>query len=243
MEQFKGPLEKLLELIEEKKLEITELNLAAVTDDFLKYLEEIKKNRPPQNHESNGFHLQSPEEEVRLLADFIVVASRLLLIKSKSLIPNLELTTEETEDIEDLENRLKFYKEFKPAMLTLKSMYQSKNFSISRPLFFGKPAVFYPSKNLTIDTLSQSMQNVFETLKQLTLEFQTIETTLIRLEEKIEEIINKIQNGISHFGHLIKEKSKKEIVVMFLALLHLLREQTIEVEQTERFSDIVIKKV
>ena len=87
------------------------------------------------------------------------------------------------------------------------------------------------------------MKAIFEAVKQLSLETQIIETTLIKLEEKIEEIMLKIKDGIKNFGHLIKEKSKREIVVMFLALLHLLREQTIEVEQTEGFSDIMIKKL
>lgn len=233
-EQFVGPFEKLLELIEEKKLEISQLNLAAVTDDFLKYFEELKKHKP-EDH-------QKTEEEVRLLADFIVVAARLLLIKSKSLIPNLELTQEEETDIKDLEKRLQFYKDFKPAMMVLKNMYASKNRSISRPLFFGRPAIFYPSKNLDISALSKAMSNIFETLKQLSLEFQTLESSLIKLEEKIEEIISKVQEGIKNFGHLIKEKSRQEIIVMFLALLHLLREQTIEVEQKEGFGEIGIRK-
>lgn len=255
-EQFKGPFEKLLELIEERKLEITELNLASVTDDFLKYFESIKKSAQTidQGHSDSPTGEEESleqtdeqttprsEEEVRLLADFIVVAARLLLIKSKSLMPNLELTQEEETDIKDLEKRLQFYKDFKPAMTALKNMYASKNHSVSRPLFFGRPTIFYPSKNLDVNALNKAMSAIFETLKQLSLEFQTLESSLIKLEEKIEEIIIKVQEGIKNFGHLIKEKSKQEIVVMFLALLHLLREQTIEVEQTERFGEIGIRK-
>jgi segregation and condensation protein A len=230
-EQFKGPLEKLLELIESKKMEITRLNLGLVTDDFLKYLESIKKEVGNKT-----------EEELRLLADFIVIASKLILIKSKELLPNLELSTEETEDIKDLEKRLLFYKEFKPAIIILKKLYSEKHFSASRPLFANRPVIFAPAQNISIKNLTDSMEKIFESAKQLTLETKTIETTLFKLEEKIEEIMLKIQDGIKNFGHLIKEKSKKEIVVMFLALLHLLREQTVEVEQAEGFSDITIKK-
>lgn len=230
-EQFKGPLEKLLELIEAKKMEITQLNLGLVTDDFLKYLESVKTEAG-----------QKTEEELRLLADFIVVASKLILIKSKELLPSLELSTEETEDIKDLEKRLLFYKEFKPAIAIIRKLYAEKKFSASRPLFANRPAIFTPAQNISIKNLNESMAMIFESAKQLSLETQTIETTLVKLEEKIEEIMLKIQDGIKNFGHLIKEKSKKEIVVMFLALLHLLREQTIEVEQSEGFSDITIKK-
>ena len=89
-EQFSGPIEKLLELIEEKKMEITELNLADVTADFLKYLEKLES------------------VESRLLADFIVVASKLLLIKSKAILPGLPITEEEEKDIKDLGSAVKF---------------------------------------------------------------------------------------------------------------------------------------
>ena len=229
-EQFKGPLEKLLELIEERKMEITQLNLGLVTDDFLRYLESVKKE-----------HAEKTEEELRLMADFIVVASRLILIKSKALLPSLELTTEEEQDIKDLERRLLLYRQLKPAMAVIKKLY-GQNVSFSRPLFANRPAVFNPSENLSLDAVYRSMAAVFEAIKKYSLEIQTIETSLVKLEEKIEEIMAKIKDGIGKFGHLIKEKSKKEIVVMFLALLHLLREQVIEVEQTEGFSEITIKK-
>ncbi|MEK7149966.1 MAG: segregation/condensation protein A [Patescibacteria group bacterium] len=230
-EQFKGPLEKLLELIEEKKMEITQLNLGLVTDDFLKYFNSIKKES-----------VERTEEELRLLADFIVIASRLILIKSKALLPSLEFTTEEEQDIKELEERLKLYQRLKPAMALIKKLYAGENLSASRPFFANRPVVFNPSQNISIENLNKTMKAIFEAVKLLSLETQTIEISLIKLEEKIEEIMLKIQDGIKNFGHLIKEKSKKEIIVMFLALLHLLREQTVEVEQAEGFSEIVIKK-
>ncbi len=256
-EQFEGPLEKLLELIEAKKMEITQLNLAMVTDDFLRYLESLKKRRSKvdaganSGTDSNAAHNETrpeglverkDEAEVKILADFLVVASRLLLIKSKALLPELELSAEEEEDIKDLEKRLKFYSEFKPAVVSLKKLSEGKTALFSRPLLLGRPAIFYPSPSATINTLHRAMENIFQTLQQMSLEFQTIEPVLIKLEEKIEEIVGKIQQGIRHFGHLIKEKSRQEIVVMFLALLHLLREQSIEAEQKEKFSEIVIRK-
>ena len=230
-EQFKGPLEKLLELIEGEKMEITQLNLGLVTDDFLKYLKSIKRESAERT-----------EEELRLLADFIVIASRLILIKSKALLPSLELTIEEEQDIKELEKRLKLYQQLKPAMALIKKLYAGKNLSASRPFFANRPVVFNPSQNISIENLNKTMKAIFEAVKLLSLETQTIEISLIKLEEKIEEIMLKIQDGIKNFGHLIKEKSKKEIIVMFLALLHLLREQTVEVEQAEGFSEIVIKK-
>jgi len=79
-------------------------------------------------------------------------------------------------------------------------------------------------------------------LNKINLESQTIELSLVKLEEKIEEIAKKIEEGIGNFSDIIKAKSRGEIVVLFLALLHLLREQLIKVDQKTGFSDIIIEK-
>ena len=89
LSQFEGPLAALLDLIEKRKLSINEISLAKVTDQYVEYLKSLE-----------GF----PMEEV---AGFIAVASTLLLIKSSSLIPSLELSEEETGEIKDLECCLK----------------------------------------------------------------------------------------------------------------------------------------
>lgn len=224
-EQFSGPLEKLWELIEEKKLEITELNLAEVTADFLNYLKTIEKIEP------------------KLLADFVVIASRLLLIKSKALLPNLELTAEEEKDIRDLEARLQFYRNFKPAMNLLGELWEGKQISFSRPLLAGRPPVFYPAQNMSIEELSRVFRVLFEALRQLTPETQIARSSLISLEEKIQEIISRMESAsVFKFKNLTKEKNRSEIIVLFLAILHLLERQLIKVEQKKGFSDIMIEK-
>lgn len=230
-EQFTGPIEMLLEMIEGRKLEITQVSLALVTDDFLKFVQEM-----------NGAGKERSEQETRFLSEFVAIASRLLLIKSKALLPSLELSREEEEDIQDLEQRLKFYQQFKPAMLHVKELYERKEVSVSRPLLLGRPSIFYPSPEITTSVMRNTIHSIFETLKQAVLESKSVERVVIKLEEKIEEILTKVTSGIRSFGHLINEKSKKEVVVLFLALLHLLRDQHIHVEQDKGFSDITIKK-
>lgn len=222
-EKFSGPIEKLLELIEAKKMEITELSLAEVVADFLNYLKTIERKEP------------------RLLADFIVVASRLILIKSKALLPTLELSEEEKGDIKDLEDRIKRYSEFKPAMILFKKLFEANKFSVSREFLYNQEPVFYPADNLSIPNMQTAMKNIFEIFSQLAIETQKIEPELIKLEDKINEIIKKIESGIAKFSDISKEKSRREIVVLFLALLHLLKEQLIKVEQEEGGSDILIK--
>src|ERR1700752_3801499 len=88
---FEGPFEVVLDLIEARKLLVNELALATITDEFIK-------------------HVQAQETfPVEATANFIQIAATLLLIKSKSLIPDLELTEEEQGDVEDLERRLATY--------------------------------------------------------------------------------------------------------------------------------------
>lgn len=231
-EQFSGPIEKLLELIEIKKLDVSELNLAEVTADFLNYINVLKEK---------GDSCVT----MRLLADFIVVASRLILIKSKILLPGLELTEEEEASIKDLEGRLVFYQRFKPAIKIFESVWEKNQFSISRLLFSGRPTVFYPSNNFNIGKLNNAISAIIKELEQFKPEIQTIKSSLISLEEKIEEIIKRVEsielNSVD-FRNLTKQKPKSEIIVMFLAILHLLARQIINVEQNKCFSDIIIKK-
>jgi len=176
-----------------------------------------------------------------MLADFIVVASRLILIKSKALLPTLELNEEEKEDIKDLEDRLKRYAEFKPAMAIFKKLFEADNFSVSRQFLNNHEPIFYPADNFNIYSMQTAMKNIFEVFNQLTIETQKIEPELIKLEDKINEIIKKIESGIAKFSDVTKEKSRREIVILFLALLHLLKEQLIKVEQNEGENDIIFK--
>ena len=140
LEQFSGPIEKLLELIEEKKMEITDLNLAEVTADFLNYLKKIEMVEP------------------RMLADFVAIAAALLLIKSKALLPDLKLSNEDEQNIKDLEGRLRRYAEFKPAIAILKKLFEQRRFSVSRPLFYNFQPVFYPAPNANIESLEKVIE-------------------------------------------------------------------------------------
>jgi len=234
LEQFAGPIEKLLELIEEKKLDITEISLAEVTADFLNYLNKLNE----ENIENKTIEI-SP----RLLADFVVVASRLLLIKSKALLPGLQLTNEEERDIKDLETRLRFYQQFKPAVNHLNKLWEQKSFSVSRPLFSNRPTIFYPSKNITSENFQMAANSIFEIFRRLSPEVKTINNSIISLEEKIAEIIGRVENGFQKFEDLTKERPRTEIIVMFLALLHLLSRQLVTAEQNGKFSDIMIEKI
>lgn len=227
LDKFSGPLEKLLQLIEAKQLEITLVNLAEITADFLKYLKTLDEN---SKHPS-------------VFADFVVIASRLLLIKSKALLPSLELTEEEEADIEDLEKRLKIYKEFKEASGRLHSLWKRGASSYGRELFMNLPPVFYPSENLAIGALEEKILEIIKELKGLAPEEQKVKKIVLTIEQKVKELLERFKERAEHsFQTVSKDKPKLEIIVLFLAILHLLRERLIKAEQKTQFSDIILKK-
>ena len=235
LDKFSGPLDKLLELIEARQLEITLVNLATVTGDFLEYLKTLDDD------------LKHPS----VLADFIVVASRLLLIKSKAILPSLELTEEEEVDIRDLEIRLKIYKEFSArgksltgednASAIINRLWNRANSMHGRELFANLPPVFYPSQNLKIESLEKEILELIKELKELIPEKQTIRKVVITIEQKVKELMERFKESAENtFSSLSKDKPKLEIIILFLAVLHLLKDRIISVNQNEPFADIVI---
>lgn len=229
LEKFTGPLDKLLQLIEEKHLEITQISLAEVTADFLKYVKGLGEKVSPS-----------------ILADFLVVAAKLVLIKSKILLPMLELSEEEEGEIHDLEARLRIYREFKSASENIQKLWGKNKIAYARPLFLslGEQTVFYPPEKLRVGDLSRAVQSLFIALQALLPEKQTIKRAVVTIEQKIEELLNRFKEAASHsFKTLAKEKSRGEAIILFLAILHLLKEKIVQVEQKEQFSDIIVEKL
>lgn len=224
-EKFSGPVEKLLELIEAKHLDITELSLAEVTADFLHYLKTLEKTEP------------------RVLADFVVVASRLLLIKSKALLPVLEVSEEEEKEIKDLEERLKLYQQFKSARENIKKLWSEKPLVFSREFLAFQPAFFYPPKDLSAGQLQQAISRILSDLNQFILETKNIKISIISLEEKMNEMLERVRSSAIKFKDLIKDKSRSEIVALFLAVLHLLKNEMVQADQKEHFAEISISKI
>jgi segregation and condensation protein A len=233
--EFSGPLEKLLELIEDQKLDVSEVSLAKVTDGFLQYLEKFKHEGMD---EEGAFRV-----DLRILADFIAIASRLIFLKSKYLLPGFALTADEEAEIKDLEERLKIYQQLKPAIKIINQLWRTSHKSYSRPYFLPQQVIFYPGKNLDIEGLRGALDRIFETIKTYEIETETIKEKIVTLEEKISEVLERVQKeGNMKFGNLSGEKSRSEMIVVFLAILHLAREQLILLEQMDNFSDIMVTK-
>lgn len=226
LEQFEGPLDVLLNFIEKEKLDIAEISLAKVTDEYLQYMKAL------------------PEADTARSADFLVVAAQLILIKSRSLLPKLEITPEEEIGILELQTRLRELQILKQGALSLKKLARGKAKSHSRDSHANIVATFYPPEKMTRETLWQKLREMLtnvvtvEKLKQETIKIAvSFETTLASMQKRFTKIFN------DTFSSLVGgAKSKMEVIVTFLALLELVRQKTVSVEQEAHFSDITIQK-
>ncbi len=228
-QHYAGPLGKLLELIESRQLEITQISLAEVTADFLRYVKDLGAKTEPG-----------------IVADFLVVAAKLVLIKSKVLLPMLELTKEEEEDIKDLEGRLKIYREFKLAAGHMKKLWDKNKIAHGRELLssISDQGVFYPPADLKVSDLVHAVNSLAAALQSLIPETQTVKQAVVSIEQKMEELLNRFKDtGEQSFHGLAREKSRKEVIVLFLAILHLLKDRIVQARQSEKFSDIALEKL
>ena len=227
MKQFQGPLDLLLQLTKEKKLDITEVSLAKITDQYLEHLKNLDK---------------MPLDD---LANFLAVASRLVLIKSKMLLPTLELTEEDEEDIEALKQQIENYKRFQELALNLKQLNKLDQASYSRESFQGLKSFFCPPKGIKAEDLASAFKKVLREINAFTKDLPEKSIKLkVSLSERIkiiqEEVFKKIQ---TNFQQIIKNnKDKPDIIVSFLALLELMKQKIIIVEQEKAYGEIKINK-
>jgi len=221
-EVFDGPLDLLLSLIEKRKLLINDITLSEVTGDYLKYLETY------------------PDFPVAETAQFVLVGSTLLLIKSKSLLPVLSLTNEEQDSIADLELRLKVLDRYKTIARDLVK-YFGETILYSRRFVKKKTIEFSPDSSMTVENISKAMQDVLVNLPKKPSLTKTVVRKVVSLEEMMDKLSARInscmQVSFRQFSASAPE-GRVNVIVTFLAMLELVRQGVIRVEQHEKFSDI-----
>lgn len=224
-EEFEGPLELLLELIEKEKLDITRISIAKVADDFLKFI-----NLNSQVGLAN-------------ISDFLLIASQLILIKSKALLPLFQFTKEEEEEIGDLEERLKEYKRFKDASEKIGELYFSPNCSYSRQEENIETVVRFVDPKINSQELAEIFSKIVSVLPAEEQIEEKIMENVVSLEEKISEIRVSLERRLKvAFQDTIKNATNKiDIIVSFLAMLEMMKQQIVAVEQNELFGNILLK--
>lgn len=235
---FEGPFAVLLDLIEKRKLFINDVSLAQVTEDFLHYMNESGNVLPSQ------------------IASFVAVASTLLLIKSRSLLPNLELSQDEESDIRSLEERLRMYELFTRLSGGVKNNFGKKI------IFFpddppagragrrGGTVVFLPDERITRENMMMYVQGVLGAMPKKTFMPEVEVRKVISIEEMIDSLTDRIQKTLRmsfrdlHGQGGTKTKEEKVVVIVgFLAMLELVRTGLIEAMQSAHGEDIFMEKL
>lgn len=222
-EHFEGPLEVLLNLIEQRKLHINDIGLSKVTDDFLNYVKSF------------------PNFPIAESAQFAYVASTLLLIKSKALLPQLNLSREEEASIEDLQNRLKLLQRFRELSRHVRERFGAS--PLYPPAERKVTAVFAPPKGLSLSLLLSSARAVLASIPKAEVLSKVTVKKVVSLEHMIENLKERITGALRmSFKEFSGERSERvTIIVGFLAMLELVKDGLIQVTQKEPHGDIMME--
>jgi len=222
-QSFEGPLDLLLDLIEKRKLFISDIALAKVTDDFIAHVRQFE-------------HMPMGES-----AHFILVASTLLLIKSKSLLPQLALTQEEQTDIMDLETRLKIYKRIKDASKGIGEIFGGQMIfgtSQSRPF----TPVFAPAPDFSLEKALASLKDLVKRLPKPEAALPKITVRkIMSIEEMIGDLTTRITSQLKLSFNQFTANHRHEkvnVIVSFLAMLELVKQGVVHASQSQHFADI-----
>ena len=221
-ESFQGPLEVLLDMIEGRKMSISDISLADVTDSYLAYIEKL------------------PEMPLGETAQFILVASTLLLIKSRALLPNMELSEDERESVQELERRLARLRLIRTAAKLLRKEWGSAPLALAKRAPLRSP-VFMPS-DANKETLLAAVRRLVSILPKPEAMAQAAVAPVLALEEVILQVKERLTRALrAKFSELTKSRSRSDVIVYFLAMLELVRSGSASVSQERLYEDITIE--
>lgn len=223
-ERFEGPLDLLLTLIERQQLHIGDIALAQVTGDFVSYIKSFA------------------DFPVAESAQFAFVASTLLLIKSKALLPQLSLTPEETESMEDLERRLALLKRFRELSRHVRARFGETPMYL--PYERTIEPVFAPPKGISLKILHHAVLAVLAAIPEAEMLAKVAVQKVISLEEMVEDLKNRITSALRmSFGEFSRahKKERVHIIVGFLAMLELVKQGLIAATQEKTHGEIVME--
>lgn len=219
---YDGPFEVLLDLIEARKFLVNDLALANITEDFIQHVRA---------------QATFPVEET---ANFIHIAATLLLIKSKSLIPDLTLTEEENADVEDLRRRLGAYENVRNATRELSRIFGKK---MMVPAGERPPEVsFAPSRDLSAAALTDALARVLAAREAVQELPEVRVKPLVTIEEMMDQLAKRVESALTlSFKEFAGNANEKvEVIVSFLALLELVKQGAVAAEQFGPHGDIRI---
>jgi segregation and condensation protein A len=225
---YEGPLDLLLNLIERAELDITAVSLASVTDQYLTYLQGLEQLKPDE------------------ISAFLVIAAKLVQIKSEALLPRPpEREPGEEDPGVSLVEQLKLYKRYKEVAVWMDELQSQGLHTYLRVAPPPKVEAKLDLSNLTLEGLLSAAESAFAKGSEKRALGTVIAPPRVTIREKI-EFITKTMKNIQRmtFSGLITDKSTRiEIVVTFLALLELIKRYHISARQDQLFGDIEFERM
>jgi segregation and condensation protein A len=223
--EFEGPLDLLLQLIEHRELDITRVSLAAVTDQFLDVI-----SRPGNI-------------ELSQLADYLIIAAKLILIKSRMLLPQPETPEAEEENVgDDLVRQLREYKMFKRVAAFLRERVRQGLRAYPRlaPPPRPKPTTFR-LEGVSPDDLARALMRALRVRPALPQGTLTVPLS-VSIDQEIHKILDVTarQSSVQFTRLLERAQTRIEIIVTFLAILELIKRLQIRAQQDRLFGEIVL---
>jgi segregation and condensation protein A len=234
-DKFTGPIAVLHQMIEDRKLSVSDFSLVSITEDFVNYVKGLGSD-------------QFSKEEI---SQFISVASVLILLKSKSLLPELELTEDENRDILILENQLKAFELLKQNSKNISKLWQKKNFLSGNVAHKQSGQIFVPDPQMQIpyfhkyitERLSEIVPKEDEKKEVKVHKVLKIEDALSHVRQIIKRIKTLNFRSLNDHGdERLREKNKRNVVILFLAVLELVKIGEINANQDNNFGDILVEE-
>ena len=232
IENFEGPLDLLCHLIDKNKMDIYDINLSEITDQYIDYLKEQEKMN------------------LEIASEFLVMASTLLYLKSKNLLPKQEEAEEEITE-EELIRRIIEYKKFKEISKVFKQNYleySNRYYKIPEKIELPKQKIEKDYDKNVIpeiykDVIEKNEQKINQNAKNIEKIAITDNYTVASKVRQMFKVLVKQKSFIFNKLFSIKKHNKQEVVTAFSGLLELSRRSKVETDQEELFGDILVKKL
>lgn len=234
LEQFQGPLDLLLQLIEQEKLNITEVSLSQITKQYLNYLEKLSAR--------GGSALAGESGRSEELADFLLIATRLVYMKSRGLLPQL---LPEEDDGPSLAEQLKLYKQYIEVSRKVNILWNAGRLAYGRSEPPVKPSGFVMPANAYPADLRGAIMELIKRLRPLHPLAQVVMDKALSVKEKIKNLREMLkQCRWFSFTQLAgAAKNRTELIVNFLALLELVKEEAARVRQGRAYGEMTVERI
>ena len=231
IDNFEGPLDLLCHLVDKDKMEIYDINISEITDQYIEYIKEMEKMN------------------LEITSEFIVMASTLLYLKSKKLLPNQEADEEEVSE-EELIRRIIEYKKYKEISKKLKEnylQYSKRFYKIAEDIKLPKQKLEKENeKNVIPDVYKILIEKNEAKINQNAKNIEKIAITeTYTVSSKVKEmykVLVKSKKFIFNKLFSIKNHNKQEVVTAFSGLLELSRRSKVDTNQEKLFGDIEVLK-